>query len=66
MLELEGQIKMEQMCFSHFFKLAVLAEDSAARIEFNTFNVHKHMHIKMFQPCPLSALFLFRSYLLGA
>ncbi len=30
MLELEGQIKMEEMCFSRFLKMA---KDSAARIE---------------------------------
>ncbi len=30
MLELEGQIKMEEMCFSRFLKMG---KDSAARIE---------------------------------
>ncbi len=30
MLDLEGQIKMEEMCFSRFLKMA---KDSAARIE---------------------------------
>ncbi len=30
MLELEGQIKMEEMCFSRFLKMA---KDSAAQIE---------------------------------
>ncbi len=30
MLELEGQIKMEEMCFSRFFKMG---KDSAAGIE---------------------------------
>ncbi len=30
MLELEGQIKMEEMCFSHFLKMG---NDSAARNE---------------------------------
>ncbi len=30
MLELEGQIKMEDMCFSRFLKMA---KDSAAQIE---------------------------------
>ncbi len=30
MLELEGQIKMEEMCFSRFLKMV---KDSAARIE---------------------------------
>ncbi len=43
MLELESQIKMEEMCFSRFLKMA---KDSAARIELGrsfhqeeTFNV---------------------------
>ncbi len=31
MLELEGQIKMEEMCFCRFLKMA---KDSAAQIEF--------------------------------
>ncbi len=30
MLKLKGQIKMEEMCFSHFLKMG---KDSAARIE---------------------------------
>ncbi len=35
MLELEGQVKMEEMCFSRFLKMG---KDSAAGIEFRSFH----------------------------
>ncbi len=44
MLELEGQIKMEEMCFRRFLKMG---KDSAAGIEFRSFHQMGTVNVKV-------------------